>query len=68
MTEHRRKNFFWTDKDRLCGRCSARLAAADDWLCGECRETLETEWRRLMGGNALYHTKHKAEQSAPLPS
>lgn len=37
----------WTEWDRLCDKCHARLASADDWLCQQCREAFEAQWLQL---------------------
>lgn len=43
----------WTEKDRLCQRCSTQLARADDWLCQGCRSALETNWIQLSNYNSI---------------
>jgi tRNA(Ile2) C34 agmatinyltransferase TiaS len=59
----------WTEGDRICDKCHARLASHDDWLCKECREAFEAEWLQLTTqGRLRAMPQEKAETITPHPA
>ena len=45
----------WTEADRLCERCAAQVARADDWLCQGCRSGIEKYWQNLTSTNSYVY-------------